>query len=265
MIEFIALGTAAFLEFGHNCDKSNEITEAALRKYSKAYMKAAEAQDMVYKAKEYAELRVQNVAKKKRNIVEYTFPRFEKTYKVIQEVVLKRKDKQELANIEVIENINSQVNEIAISISREYTDREFVLGFGKGEIRKAEKFKTAANSQMRLANVIESQAETICVAIDAITKQADLTSNVLVSLNFLFTKLIDELEEIVNEKGKDSSLYTEKDIDKFYVCANFAVGISDILKKPLLDERGVIAEESYKAIEAGNKYINEMNYIMKKC
>ena len=89
LIELAALAYCA--------DKSNKMDAQALAKRSKAFTKEAEARDLVYQKRSTAEKKMQNVAKKKRAIIESTLPRFVEVYQKIQKIDLTISDKNELA------------------------------------------------------------------------------------------------------------------------------------------------------------------------
>ena len=68
-------------------------------------------------------------------------------------------------------------------------------------VRDSERNLSAANNKLNLANVIHSQAETICVVYDAIIERSLKISDILARMNMLFRKSIKETNRVIEQNG----------------------------------------------------------------
>ena len=91
IIDLILIGGGIAYAFNQT-DKSAKIDEKALKKYGQAFEKSKKAEAMVKEKKEYADKRLQNIVKKKRTIIERTYPLFAEVYQDIKKINIKRKN-----------------------------------------------------------------------------------------------------------------------------------------------------------------------------
>ena len=149
LIELAALAYCA--------DKSNKMDAQALAKRSKAFTKEAEARDLVYQKRSTAEKKMQNVAKKKRAIIESTLPRFVEVYQKIQKIDLTISDKNELAVYNQFQKSNA-IQAMQVVIQKPLTDGQLITeyifkGIGGMMIADSKRNLSAAKSQLSAANV----------------------------------------------------------------------------------------------------------------
>ena len=164
LIELAALAYCA--------DKSNKMDAQALAKRSKAFTKEAEARDLVYQKRSTAEKKMQNVAKKKRAIIESTLPRFVEVYQKIQKIDLTISDKNELAVYNQFQKSNA-IQAMQVVIQKPLTDGQLITeyifkGIGGMMIADSKRNLSAAKSQLSPANVVYSQAQSVAEVYDAI-------------------------------------------------------------------------------------------------
>ena len=261
------LAVAAFIRSYHSAAKAAKMDERALKKYAKAFETSEEARLLVKKKAEFTDKRLANVAKKKRAIVQNTVPRFVDVYSKIQKIELEnRSSVNEIAlrgNVQKLAVLNS----ISLSVEKEFTDKELVCGFitkGLGKLieMESERYLSAANSQMRAANVVYSQAESIGEVYDAIVERADRVSNLLMAMNALFVKSITETERVINTYGLDVRNYSEYNKGVLMTCVNIAEAMSDIIDVPVVDEKGLICDSAIEMIETGEQYIKKMKNLV---
>lgn len=261
------LAVAAFAKACYGANKSLELDEKALKKYAKAFERSEEAELLVKKKAEFTDMRLANVAKKKRAIVQTTVPRFVKVYSEIQKIELENKSTVD----EIVLKKNMEklavLNAISLSVKKEFTDKELVCGFitkglGKLMVMDSERYLSAANNQMRQSNVVYSQAESIVEIYDAIVGRADRIAKLLASMNALFNKCISETEHVIKKNGLDVRNYSEFDKSVLMTCVNMAGALADIIDIPVVDENGVLCEQAVELIEIGENYIDRINKIM---
>ena len=192
IIEALAVGALA--KTLYSVDKSSKMDEKALQKYAKAFEKSEEAKLLVSRKAEFTDKRLMNVAKKKRAIVENTVPKFIDVYGKIQQIKLEKGNSvNEISICDNTTNLQS-LNILYLSVKKDFTDKELVCGlitkgFGKVIEMDSERYLSAANNQLREANVIYSQSQSIGDVYDAIVARADRISNLLMAMNALFIKL----------------------------------------------------------------------------
>lgn len=266
IIEALAVG--ALVKTFYSADKSLKIDEKALQKYAKAFEKNEEAKLLVQKKADFADKRLMNVAKKKRAIVQNTVPKFVDIYSKIQKIDLE--NKPAINEITIRDNVRKLaiVNALSGSVKKEFTDKELVCGliikgFGKMMEMDSERYLSAANNQLRAANVIYSQSESISVVYDSIIGHADRISKLLMAMNALFLKSINETASTIQKNGLNVREYTDYDKSVLMTCVNIAVAISDIINVPVVDDKGRICEAAMETITIGEQYIKKMNYAVK--
>lgn len=261
------LAVAAFVKICYSANKALEMDEKALKKYAKAFEKSEEAELLVRKKAEYTDKRLGNVAKKKRAIVQNTVPRFVEVYSQIQKIDLENKSSGNEIAIQQNAKKLAAINSISISVKKDFTDKELVCGLitkGLGKLMEmdSERYLSAANNQMRQANVIYSQAQSVGEIYDAIVGRADRIANLLMTINALFIKSIEETERVINKNGLDVHNYNDFDKGVLMTCVNIAGAVSDLIDIPVVNEDGIICESAMEMIETGEKYISKMKQLM---
>lgn len=261
------LVVAALVKTCCSANKSLKMDEKALEKYAKAFEKSEEAELLVRKKAEYTDKRLANVAKKKRAIIQNTLPKFVEVYSQIQKVELENNTLTDEIAIPNSVNKIAVLNSISMSVKKDFTNKELVCGYitkGLGKLMEmdSERYLSAANNQMRQSNVIYSQAESIGEIYDAIVARADRIANLLMTMNALFLKSINETERVIAKNGLDVRNYNDFDEGVLMTCVNIAVAISDIIDVPVVDEKGMLCESTIEMIENGEKYISKIKAII---
>ena len=258
------LAVAAATKFVYSLNKAVTIDEKAMNQFAKAFAKNKEAQILLEEKAEFADKRLMNVAKKKRAILNRTVPKFVEVYSQIQKVELKnRPSDNEITIRNDIQN-KEALNELKLTSKKSFTDKELICGLlTKGMCRlmimDSERNLSAANSQLRSANVVYSQAESIAAFYDAIVERADRISNLLMSMNALFIRVINETEKTIHKNGFNVRNYSEYEKGLLMTCVNIAVAMTDMVNIPVVDENGAVAEAAMKTITAGEAYLKKIN------
>ncbi|KYN78947.1 hypothetical protein A0J52_06600 [Clostridium sporogenes] len=267
IIEALAVGALA--KTFYSADKSLKMDEKALKKYAKAFERSEEAELLVKKKAEFGDKRLMNVAKKKRAIVQSTVPKFIDVYSKIQKIELENKTEiNEIAIRDTVRKL-AVLDALSVSVKKDFSDKELVCGlitkgFCKMMEINSERYLSAANSQMRAANVIYSQSESIGAVYDAIVSRADRISNLLMSMNALFIRSINETAFTIEKNGLNVRNYSDYDKGVLMTCVNIAAAMSDIIDVPVVDEKGQICESAMEMITTGEKYLEKMNQAVKE-
>lgn len=263
IIEGLVLAAAAC----YKVSKVEKIDDKALKKYAKAFEKSEEAELLIKKKAEFTEKRLANVVKKKRAIIQNTLPKFVEVYEKIQKIEIENKTLLDEITLKNSIQKLGVLNAMALSVKKEFSDKELICGiltkglFGMMEL-DSQKFLSAANSQVRASNVVYSQAESVAEVYDAICGRADRISKLLMTMNALFVKSIDETARVINSNGLNVRNYTERDKGVLMTCVNIAGAMSDIINVPVVDEKGQICESAVKMIETGEQYIIKMKKLV---
>jgi len=248
-------------------DKCLKLDNRAMKKYAQAFERNAEASLMVKNKAELLDKRLQNVAKKKRAVIKVAFPRFVDVYSQIQQVQLEQDNS--LAVIPASTSVEhfSPVTISSIVNKKEFTDKELVCGLltrglGNMMVKDSERLMSAARRQLSAANVAYSQAESICTVCDAVIARADRIANLLMAMNVLFLKAIEETQKTIGRNGLNVRNYSENDKGILMTCVNMAVAMTDLIDIPVVNSEGEIAESAVKTIRTGEKYLSEMKQVI---
>lgn len=258
------LAAAAVAKAFYDVNKSMKMDEKTLQKYAKAFEKQEEAALLLRSKEEFTDKRLANVAKKKRAIIQNTVPRFVDVYGKIQKIELESKTKvNEITAHENIGKLNT-LQALSVSVKKQFSDKELVCGYlMKGipglMVMDSERFMSAANNQMRSANVVYSQAQSVAEVYDAIVARADRIARLLVSMNVLFNKSIEETERVIEKNGLNVKNYTDFEKGVLMTCVNIACAVSDIIDIPVVDDKGKMYDSAVEMIETGEKYLLKMN------
>jgi hypothetical protein len=261
IVEGLVVG--AVISTFYNVDKSVKMDEKALKKYAKSFEINEEAKLQLQKKAEYTDMRLSNVAKKKRAIVEVTVPQFVEVYGQIQKIELE--NCAEVNEIAIRNNMQklAVLDSLSISATKGISDKDFVCGLlikgiGKMMVNDSERYLSAANSQLRAANVASAQAESIASVYDAVIARADRIAELLKNMNALFTRSIQETKKTIEKNGVNVRNYSEYEKGILMTCVNIAVAMSDLIDVPVVDEKGQICESATEMIITGEQYLNKM-------
>lgn len=256
--------TAAVL---YKTNKVEKMDAKALGKYAKAFEKSEEAELLIKKKREYTEKRLGNVVKKKRAILQNTVPRFIEVYQQIQKIEIENKTIiNEVALKESVQKLGV-LQSMSLSLKKETSDKELLCGllikgvFGMMDL-DSKKYLSAANSQMRASNVVYSQAQSLGEIYDAICGRADRISQLLMAMNALFVRSINETERVINSNGLNVRKYSEYDKGILMTCVNIAGAVSDIINVPVIDDKGQLCDAAIEMIETGEKYMTKMKNLL---
>lgn len=265
LIEALLVGGVA--KALYNGNKSLNMDAEAIAKYGKAFTRECEAQQLVDQKKQLADKRLENVAKKKRAIINSSLPMFVTVYEHIQKINIQSKDRQfEMIKFSDIER-KSILGSIDIVTKKEFSSQELILGsLLKGidgmVVEDSKRNLSAARSQVRAANVAYSQAQSIAEVYDAIIGRSDRIAKLLMNMNALFVGIISETERIISRNGDDIKKYSEKEKSVLTMCVNFAVAMTKLIDIPILDENGGMSESAAEMIQTGEEYLARMNELI---
>lgn len=263
LVAAAAVGGAAL----YKGNKALEMDEKAAKKYSKAFTRECEAHKLVSQKRNLADKRLENVAKKKRAIINASLPMFVEIYEQIQKVNVQSRDTKFEMECCSDAEWNHTLQSVDIVTKKEFTNQELIVGiflksFSGMVVEDSKRNLSAANSQVRAANVVYSQAQSIAEVYDAIIARSDRVAALLMGMNALFMGILSQTQEIISANGTDVGKYSEKEKTTLMLCVNFAVAMTKLLDIPILDENGRIAEAAVEMIQTGEDYLTRMNELI---
>lgn len=264
------LGVAGFANGLWGAMKASELDERTLKKFARAFEKNEEARQMIAEKEALLDKRLMNVVKKKRAIISISVPQFVEVYSKIQKLNIQISEELPSLFKDLPEDKKQTVAGLVMSYQKPFTDTELICGIlnpftgglGGTFIKDSERFASAARNQLSEANVIYSQAETICTVYDAIIERADRLSLLLAQLNYLFLKVIESTRVVIEENGLDTTKYSKQDKSILMTCVNFAAAVADLFHVSVITKEGQLIEESRQAIECGESYLLKMQKII---
>lgn len=252
---------------GSRLVKSAEMDDRALKKYAQAFEKNEEAKHLIKSKTEFTDKRLMNVARKKRAIIEDAIPKFVEVYGQIQKIDLRCSGDSVNLPLSISAERQAGLQTLTITTKKAFTDKELVCGLmlnglGRMAIKDSERYLSAASNQLSRAEVIYSQAESVCAVCDAVIARADRIAKLLTGFYVLFLKSIQTTKETIERKGYDVRSYSETEKGVLMTCVNFAAAISDIMNVPVINQEGQVAESALELIENGEAYLAKMQHII---
>jgi len=264
-------------------DQSMKIDEKAQRKYAKAYERQSEAVELVEEKQQLADNTLMKVANRKRAILSTTMKDFLELYERIIKINFIAGDGiAELSN-NILAPVNiTQIQYMTVTAISPMSEKELINTFlveglkgwmiagpigatanalGGTFVKDSERNLSKANSQVKISNVIYSQAETMALALDAITERSKKLADLLAKMNLLFVRSIKTSTEVIDKNGFERLNYEVNDRKVLMTCINLADAIKKILDTPLLDKNGEITQESLTALQIGSEYLYKLQQL----
>lgn len=264
ILEMLIAGTVA------GACKSISMDEKALKKYAKAYEKAEEGQRLLSTKSELVDKRLNNVAKKKRAIIEYAIPKFIEINKKIRDLDIEVPSVNSVISTKIEEKLKV-LGQMKRVVKRSYTDKELLIGalftptplvLASIMVKDSKQFQSAANKQMSLANVQYEQALNMIEVLDEIEKKADRFSMTFATLNYMLQNILDDIENVISCNGKAINLYTKKDMVKIWASTEIIIALYKLMKEPILDNKGEIAIKAENLLIETDKRLAEINSML---
>lgn len=246
-------------------NESMKIDAQSERKNAKAFTKTAEAQKKLEQSNEKAFNALAVNAKRKHGLLTCHLKMFQEQYAVIRKIQFKKG--RGIEEIEKIEEIQQKVQQYmmlpAVISGKAMTDSQLVVsialkGIGGQMIQDSENNLKLASANMSQANAISAQVDSMCIALDGITKHAEIVTGLLEKLGMLYMKSIKNITRILEENGMESERYSEQDIDAINLSLVMTKLIYRIINTPMVDAEGKIEQESAKVISEGKKLLEQI-------
>lgn len=264
------------LKFLYDLNKACEIDERAKKRNIKAFQKSGEASRKLSEYEQKTKMTLEKLSNRKKGILETSLMEFVGLFERIMQIEFTESDgiKEILNNLPaIIDNDHqfSSVNMPKLVLNKSETAAVMLKGFlyggpsgalGALVIKDSEINSRMASMRLRESEVYESHTETICTALDAIMIRADKISGILTKINILFRKSSQIANDIIDKNGTNRHNYNDYEKKRLMSCINLASALKSIIDTKLLDENGVITQQSFDAIETGNEYLQKIQNLM---
>lgn len=247
-------------------DKSMKLDAEAIKKNSKAFTRAADAQLRLEQCQKNLFNKLETNAKRKNGILTCHLKMFQEQYSIIRTIQFKKgRGIEELEQIDEIQNgLKQYVTMPAVASGMVMKDSQLLItfalkGIGGMMIQDSKANLKIASQNMSKANAIVAQADSICIAFDGISDHVEIITKLLEKLGALYMKSINNLKTILEKNGMDAENYTDEDIDAINLSLDMTKLVFRIVNTPMLDSEGKIEQASMKVISEGQRLIDEIN------
>ncbi|MBQ9765839.1 MAG: hypothetical protein IJW18_06555 [Lachnospiraceae bacterium] len=251
---------------GAQVNKSMKIDEQATRKNAKAFTRTADAEYRLEQCQKNVYEKMEVNAKRKSAILTCHLKMFQVIYSDIRKIQFRRgRGIEELENIEEIQDKLSQgVNLPAVSSGRVMTDSQLLVSFalrgiGGLMIQESKMNLQVASRNLAKANAVSAQIDSVCIMLNGIAEHVEIVTGLLEKLGMLYIKSIKNVEKILNINGMEAERYSDADIEALNACLSLTKLVYRIINTPLVDENGVIEQESMKVINEGQNLLNKIS------
>ena len=241
--------------------------ERAMKKNARAFNKMADAQTELLETQNAVQESLLRLANRKKGIINTSIKKFLDIYTLLQEVrFVQKKDIYELITAPVMNETVKVLNQSISVAGMKGSSSEIVhcllcLSITKSIVYDSERALSVARMRERQADVIASQAETNVIALKAIGDKADRIADLLTKLNQLFYRSINVIDKIITEKKNNMDLYNDHDYECIMTCLNMADAIKKIIDAPIFNDCGEITEQARRALDIGEKYVENLKKI----
>ncbi|MGH4137655.1 hypothetical protein [Clostridium sp.] len=231
----------------------------------KAFEKNVNAEENKNNQRHETDMSLIKLANRKKGILSTSMNDFIKVYEKIMTINFLESEGIKELGISVLsptifKEMRDMTGVAGIQMTSGQTIVTYLLSGISGIIAKESEMNlNTASMRNKQANVIASQSETICMALDAVKERANRISEVLAKINILFRKSIETTDNLISEKGRDRKKYTNQDKEQIMTCMNVATTIKKIIDTKLFDEDGEITLQSVEAVQIGEKYLQKIN------
>lgn len=262
----MAIEIALLGYLGYQVNKSMNIDEQAVKKNIKAFTMTAETQNKLEKCQADLLSKMLVNAKRKNGILTGHLQLFKEQYSMIRKIDFREgKGIEELHKIDEIQDkLNQYMTMPAVSTGKIMTNTQlmvaFVLkgGIGGLMIQDSEMNLKLASRNLSQANAVAAQIDSICIAMDGITKHIEIVTELLEQMGMLYMKSVRNLSDILKRNGTNKDLYTEQDINQINMSLKLTKFVYKIINASLIDEKGQIEKASLDVIDEGRKLLNSI-------
>lgn len=267
--EGIAIGVSKMI---YDMYQSDKLDAQASATSLKAMNRSEEAKARLHRKIEDTKVSMLRLGNRKKGILTSTMETFLTVYQQLKKINFTKTDGiTELSDLPaaMIQEVRSQISFVGNPMSDGETVATVVvnsfffggLGGISAAIKKdAERNLGMARATAKQAKAMETQANTLTLAYDAIIERSNRVTDVLTKLNLLLVKSLAHTKLIIEKNGTDKHKYSVVEREGLATCINLAVAVKKIIDTPLLDEGGEITVQSFNAIQVGEQYLQEISF-----
>lgn len=257
---------ALFAGEAYNMHKSEKNLKEAEKINLKAMNKLANAEKHMSDMQDNANASVLKLVNVKKGCVAI-LNKFVELYRQIAKINFKDNIFEQEFLIPTLEEENMrEIQSISLTSEMKLNDKQTVALFIMKGLFASDKKETeykikAAQANMKIARGKEEQCKTLEIIFDGVKNKCDAFSDVLQKINILFVKAIMNTKTIIEKNGYDCSNYTREEAICIGGCINIAGVITELVRTPVFNENGELADEIQTAIFVGNRYLEEINNV----
>ena len=254
--------TSAIGMLAYQINKSNNIDAESEQKYVKAFSNMANAEDKLKRCQDNLANQLMICAKRKTAIINCHLEMFKKEFEYLRKInFVPGRGIEEIERINEIGRIvDCKVPALSIKSTTEMSDTQIMISFalygiGGLAVKESKMNLKTASKNLAQSNAMSAQVDTVCIALDAISKHTEIVTNLLQRLGMLYMKSIKNVSSIISRNGLAQENYSQEDVDAINVSLMLTKLIYRIINTPLIDESGSIEKESIKVIEEGKSLL----------
>lgn len=260
----IAAGAVTTVNEFRKIGKSLKIDEEAMHRYARSFSRSADAKRMIEQCEKSADESMLKLANRKRAILKSSIKDFLEIYQNIQNIsFIEGEGIKELSSLSLSNADIKQLGTMSVSSNIPLSDKEMITsvmfkGITSTMIKDSERKLSAANNQMRAANVEYSQAETIALLYNEIKNRADRMADLLKQMNAILVKSVAETRKVIISSDNNAKNFSRDDKLVVINCINWVKGVKEILDAPLFNKDGELEKQAEEAIRIGEEKLREI-------
>ena len=246
--------------------KASNLDEKALKTLGRAYSRHADAVHLYETAQQTADNSLKKLVNRKKAMLSTRMKEFLTVYQQIKKIDFRPGDGiLELETTALSVQATTELQHMTLSSLERMTEKELLLKYvfsGIGGVALADSKRNAAiaDNQKRISNVMYSQAETMAVAILAISERCEQIAALLAKFSVLFASSIQETARVIEKNKTTRERFTIEEIEVLRTCINLAGAIKAILDAPILNADGTLTEVSLSVLSDGERRLSELRY-----
>ena len=151
----------------------------------------------------------------------------------------------------------------AVVSGKAMTDSQLVVsialrGIGGQMIQDSKNNLKLASANMSQANAVSAQIDSMCIALEGVTKHAEIITDLLEKLGMLYMRSIRNIAKILEENGMEPERYSDQDIEAINLSLVMTKLIYRIINTPMIDAEGKVEQESVKVIDEGKRLLEQI-------
>lgn len=245
--------------------KASSLDEKTLKTLGRAHSRHADALYLYESAQQTADNSLKKLVNRKKAILSTRMKEFLSVYQQIKEIDFRPGDGiLELESTALSVQATTELRHMTLSTLKHMSEKELLLqyvftGVGGAILADSKRNASIADNQKRISNVMYAQAETMAIAILAISERCEQIAALLAKFSVLFASSIQETARVIKKNRSNRDLFTMDEIEVLRTCINLAGAIKAILDAPILNADGTLTELSLSVLRDGEHRLSDLS------